>query len=200
MVEAAIDAVKLACGRMVPKKKAIEAISGTSFAGLVTDWYPDNRIHECPPSDERANIRSATPMGFAKSSFSFECTPSQQETGGRMTPEEQKTSSRPGSSLRRRDNQSDERKAQTEVERCMPTHPSQALREGKTDGYQPGEICQCYWPDARPVWSGIMTLTKRIARSLSRPFLLLAFTFTELTDSSGSIDHEQGHYRFISNG
>ena len=69
MVEAAIDAVKLACGRMVPKKKAIEAISGTSFAGLVTDWYPDNRIHECPPSDERANIRSATPLGFAKAVF-----------------------------------------------------------------------------------------------------------------------------------
>lgn len=61
-----------------------------------------------------------------------------------------------------------------------PPHPSQALREGKTDGYQPGEICQCYWPDARPVWSGIMTLTKRIARSLSRPFLLLAFTFNRI--------------------
>ncbi|MGU3413727.1 dcm methylase [Enterobacteriaceae bacterium C34A] len=69
MVEAAIDAVKLACGRMVPKKKATEAISGTSFAGLVADWYPDNRIHECPPSDERANIRSATPLGFAKAVF-----------------------------------------------------------------------------------------------------------------------------------
>ncbi|MGK1232324.1 dcm methylase, partial [Klebsiella pneumoniae] len=69
MVEAAIDVVRLACGRMVPKKKAIEAISGTSFAGLVTDWYPDNRIHECPPSDERANIRSATPLGFAKAVF-----------------------------------------------------------------------------------------------------------------------------------
>ncbi len=69
MVEAAIDAVKLACGRMMPKKKAIEVISGTSFAGLVTDWYPDNRIHECPPSDERANIRSATPLGFARAVF-----------------------------------------------------------------------------------------------------------------------------------
>lgn len=45
------------------------ALSGTSFAGLVTDWYPDNRIHECPPSDERANIRSATPLGFAKAVF-----------------------------------------------------------------------------------------------------------------------------------
>lgn len=50
-------------------QEAIEVISGTSFAGLVTDWYPDNRIHECPPSDERANIRSATPLGFARAVF-----------------------------------------------------------------------------------------------------------------------------------
>ena len=27
---------------------------------------PDDRIHKCPPSDDRANIRSATPLGFAK--------------------------------------------------------------------------------------------------------------------------------------
>lgn len=37
-----------------------------------------------------------------------------------------------------------------------PPHPSQALREGKADGYQPGEICQCYWAAQRPLWSGIM--------------------------------------------
>ncbi|SXD48226.1 morphogenetic protein [Klebsiella quasivariicola] len=37
-----------------------------------------------------------------------------------------------------------------------PPHPSQALREGKTDGCQPGEICQCYWPHEWAVWSGIM--------------------------------------------
>lgn len=69
MVEAAIDAVKLACGRMVPKKKAMEAVAGTSFESLVTQWFPDNRIHECPPSDERANIRSATPEGFSRAVF-----------------------------------------------------------------------------------------------------------------------------------
>ncbi len=34
-----------------------------------------------------------------------------------------------------------------------PPHPSQALREGKADGYQPGEICQCYWPHEWAVWS-----------------------------------------------
>lgn len=36
-------------------------------------------------------------------------------------------------------------------------HPSQALREGKADGCQPGEICQCYWAAERPLWSGIMS-------------------------------------------
>lgn len=39
---------------------------------------------------------------------------------------------------------------------CHP-YPSQALREGKADGCQPGEICQCYWPHEWAVWSGIMS-------------------------------------------
>lgn len=30
---------------------------------------PDNRIHACPPGPERANIRSATPRGFAQAVF-----------------------------------------------------------------------------------------------------------------------------------
>lgn len=30
---------------------------------------PDNRIHMAPPGDDRANFRSATPMGFAKAVF-----------------------------------------------------------------------------------------------------------------------------------
>jgi len=69
MVEAAIVAVKLACGRMVPKRKAAEALKGTSFESLIAEWYPDNRIHDCPPSDQRANIRSATPEGFSRAVF-----------------------------------------------------------------------------------------------------------------------------------
>lgn len=32
---------------------------------------PDDRIHKCPPSKERANIRSATPIGFAEAVFSM---------------------------------------------------------------------------------------------------------------------------------
>ncbi|EOE0114489.1 dcm methylase [Klebsiella pneumoniae] len=67
-VAQAIERVKQNFGRMVPKKKALEVFN---FHGenLIADWYPDNRIHECPPSDERANIRSATPLGFAKAVF-----------------------------------------------------------------------------------------------------------------------------------
>lgn len=30
---------------------------------------PDDRIHKCPPSAERHNIRSATPLGFAQAVF-----------------------------------------------------------------------------------------------------------------------------------
>jgi len=30
---------------------------------------PDNRIHFAPPGKERANVRSATPMGFARAVF-----------------------------------------------------------------------------------------------------------------------------------
>lgn len=30
---------------------------------------PDDRIHKAPPSEERANFRSATPMGFARAVF-----------------------------------------------------------------------------------------------------------------------------------
>lgn len=33
------------------------------------DIEPDNRIHMCPPGPERANIRSATPLGFARAVF-----------------------------------------------------------------------------------------------------------------------------------
>lgn len=30
---------------------------------------PDDRIHKCPPGPDRANIRSATPLGFARAVF-----------------------------------------------------------------------------------------------------------------------------------
>jgi hypothetical protein len=48
---------------MPPKKKA------QALTGLALDFYPDDRIHKCPPGAERANIRSATPEGFARAVF-----------------------------------------------------------------------------------------------------------------------------------
>ncbi len=36
------------------------------LAGL---FAPDDRIHKCPPGDERGNIRSATPVGFSIAVF-----------------------------------------------------------------------------------------------------------------------------------
>lgn len=36
---------------------------------------PDDRIHKAPPSAERANFRSATPMGFARAVFQANGTP-----------------------------------------------------------------------------------------------------------------------------
>lgn len=30
---------------------------------------PDDRIHKCAPGPDRANTRSATPMGFARAVF-----------------------------------------------------------------------------------------------------------------------------------
>jgi hypothetical protein len=30
---------------------------------------PDDRIHKCPPSEDRSNFRSATPMGFSRAVF-----------------------------------------------------------------------------------------------------------------------------------
>jgi len=30
---------------------------------------PDDRIHKAPPSDDRADFRSATPLGFSRAAF-----------------------------------------------------------------------------------------------------------------------------------
>lgn len=64
-VAEAIRLVKTRYGRMVPKKDAVLEM-GDPF---IAEWYPDNRIHDCAPSADRANIRSATPAGFAKAVF-----------------------------------------------------------------------------------------------------------------------------------
>lgn len=39
-------------------------------ANPANNTEPDDRIHKAPPSDDRADFRSATPMGFARAVFS----------------------------------------------------------------------------------------------------------------------------------
>lgn len=55
--------MKAVTGKMPPKKKAQQ------LTGLELSFYPDDRVHKCPPGAERANIRSATPAGFARAVF-----------------------------------------------------------------------------------------------------------------------------------
>lgn len=45
-------------GFVMPEHKSVSGVG-----------KPDDRIHKCPPSADRHNIRSATPMGFAEAAF-----------------------------------------------------------------------------------------------------------------------------------
>jgi hypothetical protein len=45
-------------GFVMPEKNMLQALPA-----------PDDRIHRTPPSEDRANIRSATPMGFARAVY-----------------------------------------------------------------------------------------------------------------------------------
>lgn len=66
----AVALVKSVCGRYITKRRALEVFTAQGDADgvqlkMVQDWYPDDRIHDCPPGENRANFRSATPGGFA---------------------------------------------------------------------------------------------------------------------------------------
>lgn len=65
-VQRAVDVVIAEFGRMVPKRKALDHFTGDQ---LVANFYPDNRIHDAPPGEGRADFRSATPRGFAHAVF-----------------------------------------------------------------------------------------------------------------------------------
>lgn len=58
------------CGFILPEQ---------SFGG--GDLLPDDRIHKAPPSDERADFRSATPMGFARAVFQSNAAAAGKRTG-----------------------------------------------------------------------------------------------------------------------
>ncbi len=46
---------------MVP----IKSLCDENWGEETLAWYPDSRIHFASPGDDRANLRSATPAGFA---------------------------------------------------------------------------------------------------------------------------------------
>lgn len=67
-VAEAIAVVRSATGRsqLCDKPKALKI---TNNHPTVAAWYPDNRIHACPPGEMRAYIRSITPSSFGKAVF-----------------------------------------------------------------------------------------------------------------------------------
>lgn len=70
MVSEAVTSVVRILGKMMPKPKVLERLAGLELdVELAKEWYPDDRIHKCPPGESRANFRSATPMGFAMAVF-----------------------------------------------------------------------------------------------------------------------------------
>lgn len=62
----AINYVVTERGRLISKR---EALKQWPDSDLIEGYYPDNRIHDCPPGPDRHNIRSATPIGFAIAVF-----------------------------------------------------------------------------------------------------------------------------------
>lgn len=66
------DFTKLHCDDNYTKKTCLWTGGGFVMPTLSRDetlGKPDNRIHFCSPGAERANIRSATPRGFAQAVF-----------------------------------------------------------------------------------------------------------------------------------
>lgn len=77
-VQEAINRVTAAYGRMVSKKKAMEQFASDP---LVVEFYPDQRIHDAPPTVdpmERTNFRNKTPRGFSRAVYNAH-HPSQKE-------------------------------------------------------------------------------------------------------------------------
>lgn len=73
LVEAATKIVYSKLGRLPADKKKLLRDSADKFTEAESEWiinyYPDDRIHKCAPGPDRANIRSATPAGFARAVF-----------------------------------------------------------------------------------------------------------------------------------
>jgi len=52
-------------GRIQSKSTVLKKSMNIPTRAYLEQWYPDDRIHKAAPGPDRANIRSATPMGFS---------------------------------------------------------------------------------------------------------------------------------------
>lgn len=52
-----------------PAYKELRSTFSAEHQLLLDEWLPDDRIHKAAPTVDRADIRSATPMGFARAVF-----------------------------------------------------------------------------------------------------------------------------------
>lgn len=68
-VQDAITTVRICTGKFLPKPAVLAMPWNGDIAAKLKAWYPDDRIHKAGPSDDRGNIRSATPRGFARAVF-----------------------------------------------------------------------------------------------------------------------------------
>jgi hypothetical protein len=69
MVQNAVDSVAAQFGRFVAKPDVLKTNWVKGHRKFIEKWYPDDRIHKAAPGPDRANFRSATPLGFAKAVF-----------------------------------------------------------------------------------------------------------------------------------
>lgn len=72
-VKRATEIVYSVLGRLPSSKKKMLDEHGHKFCdeflAVINEFYPDDRIHKCPPGKNRANFRSETPYGFSKAVF-----------------------------------------------------------------------------------------------------------------------------------
>lgn len=72
-VKRATEIVYSILGRLPSDKKKMLREHGEKFCdeffAIITEFYPDDRIHKASPGADRANFRSATPEGFARAVF-----------------------------------------------------------------------------------------------------------------------------------
>jgi hypothetical protein len=68
-VDLAVESVRYVTGKTPSSLLGLEGMFQEAEFRDLLKWYPSDRIHKCAPGPDRANIRSATPRGFAQAVF-----------------------------------------------------------------------------------------------------------------------------------